>query len=275
MAAPSLFFGVKVSTIVAAMCYGTGCSTILYNLPIKNEIGSVLNGSGWKGLDPKQRAGSKVKPEKSAPAQPSDHWVYATNQHPFSNVCYSLSFSSASVSDGGGSITQASPQESEARLFPTTQDSGRRPPVVTTASPVNVPNHHSLYLEDSGLSGSQRTWSTLPSGASDESAEISNVQTILVMHTIAAISHSSTPVPVTNRAPEHVASLASAAPSAKEKEGVRPGQPGLKHMRPGSDEEETTTTIITAVQSPGKICWPFLNISLGITIIFLHYLKHL
>ncbi|XP_068441686.1 seizure protein 6 isoform X2 [Clinocottus analis] len=165
------------------------------------------------------------------------------------------------VSEGGESITRGSPPKSEARLSPTTQDSGRRPPLVTTAPPVNIPNHRPFYrnpiqrhpqgqpnyFEDSRLSGSQRTSSTLSSRASDESAEISNVQTTLVMHTLAATSHSNTPVPVTSRAPKHAASLPFAATAAKEKDVVRPDQPALKHkVRPGSDEEETTTTM----QSP-------------------------
>ncbi|XP_031728302.1 seizure protein 6 homolog isoform X2 [Anarrhichthys ocellatus] len=169
-----------------------------------------------------------------------------------------------SVSEDGGSITQGSPLESEARLYPTTQDTGRRLLVVTTVPPVNFPNHHPLYqnplqhpqgqpnyFEDSRLSSSQRTFSTLPSGASDESAEISNVQTTLVMHALAATSLSNTPIPVTSMAPEHAASIPSAAATAaKEKDVVRSGQPGLKHnVRPGSNEEETTTTTITTMQS--------------------------
>ncbi|XP_068568738.1 seizure protein 6 homolog [Cebidichthys violaceus] len=166
----------------------------------------------------------------------------------------------ASVSEDGGSITQGSPPESEARLYPTTQDTGRRLLVVTTVPPVNVPNHHPLYrnplqrpqgqpnyFEDSRLTSSQRTFSTLPSGVSDESAEISNVQTTLVMHALAATSLSNTPVPVTSVAAERAASIPSAAgTAAKEKDVVRPGQPGLKHsVRPGSNEETTTTTTIT------------------------------
>ncbi|XP_054456055.1 seizure protein 6 homolog [Anoplopoma fimbria] len=165
----------------------------------------------------------------------------------------------ASVSEDGRSITQGSSPEREARLYPTTQDTGRRLLVVTTGAPVNVPNHHPVYrhpsqrpqgqpnyFEDSMLSSSQRTFSTLLSGASDGSAEISNAQTTLVMHAVAATSHSNSPVPVSSVAPEHAASIPSATTAAKAKDIVRPGQPGLEHnVRPGSDEEETTTTTIT------------------------------
>ncbi|XP_042269666.1 seizure protein 6 isoform X3 [Thunnus maccoyii] len=185
-------------------------------------------------------------------------------------------------SEDGLSVTLGRPAESRASLYPTTQDMGRRPPVVTTIPPLNVPNHHPLYrnapqhqaplgphgrpyyFEDSGGSSSQPTFSAPPSRtplddggerASDESAESSNMQTTLVMHTLAATSHSNTPVKTTStvlKDPEHTAIIPSAATAAGKKDVVRPDQPGLKH----NDEEEmttttiTTTTVITTVQSP-------------------------
>lgn len=185
-------------------------------------------------------------------------------------------------SEDGLSVTLGRPAESRASLYPTTQDMGRRPPVVTTIPPLNVPNHHPLYrnapqhqaplgphgrpyyFEDSGGSSSQPTFSAPPSRtplddggerASDESAESSNMQTTFVMHTLAATSHSNTPVQTTStdlKDPEHTAIIPSAATAAGKKDVVRPDQPGLKH----NDEEEmttttiTTTTVITTVQSP-------------------------
>ncbi|KAM7399866.1 hypothetical protein PAMP_019107 [Pampus punctatissimus] len=182
------------------------------------------------------------------------------------------------ASEDGLSITPRGPAESGASLFPTTQDTGRRLPVVTTAQPLNIPNHHPLYrnapqhqaplsthgqpyyFEDSGGSSSQPTFFTLPSRtplddgderASDESAESSNMH----MHTLAATSHSNTPIQTTSivlKDPEHSAIIPSAATAAGEKDVVRPDQPGLKQH----DEEETTTTtittttVITTMQSP-------------------------
>lgn len=219
-------------------------------------------------------------------------------QHPSNHIYYSLSFSAASASEDGLSITPGGAPESRASLCPTTQDTGRRLPVVSTAPPVNVPNHHPLYrnlpqhqaplglhgqpnyFEDSGGSSShpssQPTFSTPhPSSqstplsrtpldnndkrAADKSAESSDMQTTLVVHALAATSHSDTPVPVTSAVPEHAAIISSAATSARKKDVVRPDQLGLKQsVKPGSDEEETTTTtittttIITTMQSPGK-----------------------
>lgn len=214
------------------------------------------------------------------------------NQHPSNHIYYSLSLSAAS--EDGLSITPGGPAESGASLYPPTQDTDRRLPVVTTAPPLNVPNHHPLYrnapqhqtplgphgqpyyFEDSGGSSSQPTLSALPSGnpldegderASDESAESSNMQTTL-MHTLAATSHSNTPVQTTStvlKDPEHTAIIPSAANAAGEKDVVRPDLPGLKQ----NDEEETTTTtittttVITTMQSPGNNtahCYAFLII---------------
>ncbi|TKS81514.1 hypothetical protein D9C73_015619 [Collichthys lucidus] len=199
----------------------------------------------------------------------------------------------AYASEDGLSITPGGPPESGASLYSTTQDTGRKLPVVTTPSPVNVPNHHPLYsnlpqhrplfgphsqpnyFEDSGGSSShpssQSTFSTSPIGtplgngdkrASDESTESSNMQTTLVMHTLAATSHPETPGPVSSgvlKDLERDAIIPSAVPAAREEDEGRPDQPGLKQdVRPASDEEETTTTtttittttIITTMQSP-------------------------
>ncbi|KAG8002306.1 Seizure protein 6-like protein [Nibea albiflora] len=202
-----------------------------------------------------------------------------------------ISAPNASASEDGLSITPGGPPESGASLYSTTQDTGRRLPVVTTASPVNVPNHHPLYsnppqhrplfsphsqpnyFEDSGGSSShpssQPTFSTSPNGtplgnadkrASGESTESSSMQTTLVMHTLAATSHSDTPDPVSSavlKDLERAAFLPSAVSAAREEDEGRPDQPGLKQdVRPASDEEETTTTtittttIITTMQSP-------------------------
>lgn len=227
----------------------------------------------------KAETGQNMKPEISAPARPSDYSVCGINQHPSNYMCYSLSFSAASEDDL--SITPGGPPESGASLYPTTQDMGRRLPIVTTAPPVNVPNHHPLYrnpphqvpigpraqpnyFEDSKLPSSHPTFSTLASQtllgnsgerASHDSAESSNMQTTLGMNTSAATSQSNTPAPVTSVVlqPEPAATIPSAATAAREEDVVRPNRPGLKHnVRLGSDEE-TTTTIITTMQSPGKM----------------------
>ncbi|XP_045928846.1 seizure protein 6 homolog [Micropterus dolomieu] len=180
----------------------------------------------------------------------------------------------ASASEDGPSFTN-----SGVSLYSTTQDTGRRLPMVTTAPPVNVPNHHSLYrnppqrqapfgphsqlnyFEDSGGSSShhssQPTFSTSSSrtpldsgdkGPSDETAAGFNIQTTLVMQALGATSHSTIPVPVTSvvlKDPGHAAITPSSATAAREKD-VRPDQPGLKqNARPSSDEDETTTTTIT------------------------------
>lgn len=200
---------------------------------------------------------------------PSHYCLCGMNQHPFNHIYYSLSFSAASGgSEDGLSITPGGHVESGASLYPTTQGTGRRLPVVTTAPPLNVPNHHPLYrnapqhqallsphgqpyyFEDSGGSSSQPGFSTPPSRtppddgdkrASDESAESSNMHTTLVMHTLAATSHSNTPVQTTST-------------TTTGTDVARQRQPGLKQ----NDEEETTTTtittttVITTMQSPGN-----------------------
>ncbi|XP_071328063.1 seizure protein 6 homolog [Trachinotus anak] len=192
----------------------------------------------------------------------------------------------ASASRDVLSITPGAPPENGASLYSTTQDTERRLPAITTAPPLNVPNHHPLYrnppqrraplgphgqpnyFEDSGGSSSHPTFSTTPSGtppgnadkrASDESAEGSNMQITLVMHPQAATSPSNTPVPATravSKDPEHASTVPSAT-AVRGKDEARSGQPGLKQsVRPGSDEEETTTTtittttVITTMQSP-------------------------
>nr|XP_046244071.1 seizure protein 6 [Scatophagus argus] len=191
----------------------------------------------------------------------------------------------AKVSEDGLSITPGDTPESGASMYPTTQDMGRRLPVVTTVPSVHVPNHHPLYrdpprqqvlispqsqpnyFEDSGGSrshpNSQPTLSTSTSSdkrASDESTHSSNMQTALLMQTLAATSHSNSLVPVTSvvfKDPEHATMIPSAATAAREKHEVRPEEPGLtQNVRASSDEEETTTsiitttTIITTMQSP-------------------------
>ncbi|XP_059186789.1 seizure protein 6 homolog isoform X2 [Centropristis striata] len=184
----------------------------------------------------------------------------------------------ASASEDGLSITPGGNSESGASLYPTTQDTGRRLPIVTTAPPVNVPNHHPLYrnppqrpygqanyFKDS----SQPSFSIMPSVApldnsdkrhSDESAESANIRTTRVMHSLEATSQSISPVTVSSmvlKDPEHAVTILSATAAAKEQDVVRVNQPGLKqNVKPGSDEEETTTTtittttIITTMQSP-------------------------
>ncbi|XP_062242500.1 seizure protein 6-like isoform X1 [Platichthys flesus] len=187
----------------------------------------------------------------------------------------------ASASEDAQSITPGGPPESRASLYSTTQDTDRRLPVVTTASPLNILNHHTLYrnppqhqaplgphvqpnyFEDNGESSSHpstRTSPTVPSGttystphnaderASGESAKGSGMQTTLVMHALEATSHSNSPITATRvvvKDPGHVSTITSAA-ATKENPVVRPDQPGLMpNMRPGRNEEETTTTTIT------------------------------
>ncbi|XP_034460164.1 seizure protein 6 homolog isoform X1 [Hippoglossus hippoglossus] len=187
----------------------------------------------------------------------------------------------ASASEDAQSITPGGPLESRASLYSTTQDTDRRLPVVTTAPPLNILNHHPLYrnppqhqaplgphgqpnyFEDSGESSSHpstRTSPTVPSGtahsaphnaddrASGERAKGSSMQTTLVMHALEATSHSNTPVTATRvvvKDPGHVSTITSAT-ATKENHVVRPDQPGPRqNVRPGGNEEETTTTTIT------------------------------
>lgn len=144
---------------------------------------------------------------------------------------------SASEDSIGLSITRGSPPESGTSLYPTTQDTGRRLPVVTTAPPLNIPNHHPLYrsppqhqallsphsqphyLEDSGgpdahttlagsisnsqFAGSQSTvpHDNAPAAFStpegDERAKTLDMQSTPVMHTSAPNPYTSTPYPAT------------------------------------------------------------------------------
>nr|XP_033952694.1 LOW QUALITY PROTEIN: seizure protein 6 homolog [Pseudochaenichthys georgianus] len=180
----------------------------------------------------------------------------------------------ASASEDGRSITPGGTSESGASLYSTTQDTGRRLPVVTTPFPVNVPNHHPFYrnppqhsqpkyFEDSRLSSSHSSFPTLPSGAppdnngdkkaAGEFIGSSNMQTTLVMHGLAVTPHSHNPVPVPSQVvKDQAANIASAA---REEDEVRSEEPEL-NVKPSSDEEETTTTtittttIVTTMQSP-------------------------
>ncbi|XP_056138840.1 seizure protein 6 homolog [Lampris incognitus] len=52
---------------------------------------------------------------------------------------------SASQGNQSPSVAEGSSPGSGASFYPTTQDISRRLPVVTTAHPVNIPNHHLLY----------------------------------------------------------------------------------------------------------------------------------
>lgn len=186
----------------------------------------------------------------------------AVNQHPSNHVCSSLS-----AFQRGLSITPGVHPDGGASLYPTTQDSGRRHPVATTAPPVNILNHHPLYrnpprhpaplgpdrqpgfFKDGGGSSSrtgssQPTFSPLPD--SEESTEMYHA------HQASASSHTNTPIPATSGGPGRAAVTLSAAARQN-------AEPGLKQNgRPGSDEEETTTstitttTIITTMQSPGE-----------------------
>ncbi|XP_051814110.1 seizure protein 6 [Acanthochromis polyacanthus] len=179
--------------------------------------------------------------------------------------------SKASASEDSTSITSGGPPESGANLYPTTQNTGRMLPTITTAPPINVPNHHPLYrnppqhqaplgphgqshyFEDSGGS----TFSKMPSGTPldknnkislDKSAESSNMQATHTMHALTTAFHSDTHVPVSStvlKDPEHSTIIPATATFARE-----------IAIRPGRDEEETTTTtittttIITTMQSP-------------------------
>ncbi|KAJ4935795.1 hypothetical protein JOQ06_017322 [Pogonophryne albipinna] len=148
-------------------------------------------------------------------------------------LCEMSSRQITSASEDGRSITPGGTSESGASLYSTTQDTGRRLPVVTTPFPVNVPNHHPFYrnppqhsqpkyFEDSRLSSSHSSFPTLPSGAppdnngdkkaSDEFIGSSYMQTTLVMHGLAVTHHSHNPVPVTSQVvKDEAANIASAA----------------------------------------------------------------
>ncbi|XP_041670035.1 seizure protein 6 homolog isoform X1 [Cheilinus undulatus] len=181
---------------------------------------------------------------------------------------------SAKASEDVLSITPGVPQESRSSPYPTTQDSGGRPPVVTTAPPINVPNHHPVYrnppehypplgprsqpnyFQDSG--GSAPSPETLR--AADETAQSSDVQTTVVMHTSAPTAHSSSQVLVTREVlkdPEHKGTSPTSSPAAGEEDKGRKDKTGQQQaVKPSSEQEETTTTtittttIITTMQSP-------------------------
>lgn len=218
---------------------------------MEEGIGSVLNGCRWRGL----------KPETFLPACLSDHWVRDANQNPPKHICFCF----VAASEHGLPITPADHQESGAGLHPTTQETGRRFPVATTAPPVDVLNHHPLYrdpgrhrqtgyFEDSG--GSNTQYSSKPTfspsrdssaqRASGKSTESPNIQTTVAVQPSAATSKANTPV-LTTTAVLKIPQRTTFAPSAAG---------GNKDLRP--DEEETTTstitttTVITTMQSPGK-----------------------
>ncbi|XP_041851043.1 seizure protein 6-like [Melanotaenia boesemani] len=162
----------------------------------------------------------------------------------------------AAPSEDAPSITTVGTLVRGAKLFPTTQDSGRRPPVVTTISPINVPNHHPLYRNnrqhqttpgphgrfkyfvDSGISNMQPTYFIPPSEIPPEkhrklspaSAESSSMEAA----TLSANSHFSSPVQVSNTV---LRDSTSNPPIAAEQE----------ESQPRTDEEEPSTTTI---QSP-------------------------
>lgn len=198
-------------------------------------------------------------------------WLLSAGCEPKSSKTR-LVFCLIAASEHGLSITPADHQESGAGLHPTTQETGRRLPVATTAPPVDVLNHHPLYrdpgrhqalmgphrqagyFEDSGGSNTQSiskpTFSpsrdSSDQRASGKSTESSNVQTTLVVQPSAATSNANTPVSTTT-AVLKIPQRTTFAPSAAG---------GNKDLRP--DEEETTTstitttTVITTMQSPGK-----------------------
>lgn len=188
----------------------------------------------------------------------SDYRVCGVNQHPSKYVCSSLS-----AFQRGLSITPGVHPDGGDSLYPTTQDSGRRHPVATTAPSINILNHHPLYRNpprylvplgpdrqpgffkdsegsSSRTGSSQPTFSALldDSDASEESTEMYQAH-----QASAAISHANTPIPTTSGAPGRAVVTLSAG-------------------RTGSNEEETTTstitttTIITTMPSPGeRLCF--------------------
>lgn len=158
----------------------------------------------------------------------------------------------AKASEPDFSMTPADHQGSGPSLRPTTQETGRRLPIATTAPPINVLNHHHPLHRDPGRhqalysrgpeaqSGSSPTSSSLQDGSDQRAAD--SRRTLVVQPPPAKFT--STP---TNTPPEvpHPATVASSAVEA------------AKESRdPRLDEEETTTTtittttIITTMQSP-------------------------
>ncbi|KAM9852817.1 seizure protein 6 homolog [Aulostomus maculatus] len=186
----------------------------------------------------------------------------------------------------GLSNTPGAAAESRASLYPTTQDTGRRLPVVSTAPPINIPNHHPLYRNPSqhratlgphdqpyysensrGSSthlSSQPTFTALTSlsplddgaeKASDGSTTNSNEQTTQVMHALSATSHSHIHDPSSStflKDPGHTATMLQATTAAGDRDMVRPKQPGLKQSNKDGTTTTTitTTTIITTIQGP-------------------------
>ncbi|XP_076024007.1 seizure protein 6 homolog [Genypterus blacodes] len=187
------------------------------------------------------------------------------------------------ASEDGLSITPGSPPDSRSSLYSTTQDSGRRFPVVTTAPPLNVPNLHPvyrsaaphqaplgphgqpLYFEDSGGSSRRPTSSsslsndrfsllTPPSWSPAEQADRSTDGNSNRPTTHESSAHSHTAAQATS------AAAAAVLPSDAEEDKERKNQPSQREEERagGTDVEEeetttstiTTTTIISTMQSP-------------------------
>lgn len=151
-------------------------------------------------------------------------------------------------------MTPADHHGSAPSLRPTTQETGRRLPIATTAPPINVLNHHHPLHRDPGehqalysrgseaQSGSSPTSSSLQDVSNQRAAD--SRRTLVVQPPLAKFTLTLTNTPPEVSHPTTVAS--SAAEAAKQSRD------------PWVDAEETTTTtittttVITTMQSPGK-----------------------
>lgn len=180
-------------------------------------------------------------------------WAIAENVTWTENPSQHFSFSSPTASEPDFSMTPADHQGSGPSLRPTTQETGRRVPVATTAPPLNVLNHHHPLHRDPGRhqdlysrrseaqSGSSPTSSSLRDVSSQRAADS---QRSLVVQPPTKFTSTLTNTPTEVPHPTTVA--ASSAEATRESKEPRLDEEGT------TTTTITTTTIITTMQSPGK-----------------------
>lgn len=164
-----------------------------------------------------------------------------------------LSPPSPTASKPDFSMTPADHQGSGLSLRPTTQETGRRVPVATTAPPINVLNHHHPLHRDPGRHQDLYSrGSEAQSGSSPTSSSLRDVsgqkavdsRRTLVMQPPSKFTSTPTNTPTEVPHPTTVAS--SSAEATRGNKELRQDEEGT------TTTTITTTTIITTMQSPGK-----------------------
>lgn len=184
-------------------------------------------------------------------------WAIAVNVAHTKNPPQHFSFPSPTASEPDFSMTPADHQGSGPSLRPTTQETGRRLPVATTAPPINVLNHHhplhrnlgrhqDLYSRGSeAQSGSSPTSFSLRDVSGQRAADSRRTPVVQP-----PTKFTSTPTNTPAEVPHPTTVASSSAEATRESK------------EPSLDDEGTTTTtittttIITTMQSPGK-SWRF------------------